>query len=113
MRKTVFFFPSGSYMALQVEVLRKEEVLMRSRTRLQREAAFWGRSLCSGRRADAWPGTPRGGEGRRGLSPPNRPEERGTGGAADGVVPVHLCGHRIIARCDRRSLWPVCNARVP
>lgn len=29
------------------------------------------------------------------------------------LVPVHLCGRRIIARCDRRSLWPVCNARVP
>lgn len=88
MRKTVFFlsFWKRSYMALQVEVLRKEEVLMRDRTRPQCEAASWGRSLCSGRRADAWPGTPRGGEGRRGLSPPNRPEERGTGGAADGVV---------------------------
>lgn len=65
-------------MALRVELLRTEKVLMGSRTRLQSEAAPWGRSPCSGRSAAALPRAPQGGEGLGGSVPPTD-QRKGTG----------------------------------
>lgn len=92
-------------MALQVALLREEKVLLGNGTRWQSEAAPRGAvpaqdaalKLGPGR-----PGVPRGGEELWRSALPT-----------EGAVAVCLCGHGVMARCDRRSPWPVRSARVP